>query len=79
MKIYVKMINGYIITLDIESNSSVALIKQKIEDKEGFYTDQQRLLFRGVPLADYNTVQQYGIQHENTIHLIITLRASYEV
>lgn len=77
MKIYVKMINGYIITLDIEPNSSVALIKQKIEDKEGFYTDQQRLLFRGLPLEDYSTVQQYGIQDENTINLLITLRANY--
>jgi len=75
MKIYVKMMNGYIITLDIEPNSSVALIKRKIEDMEGFCTDQQRLLFRGLPLEDYSTVQQYGIQDGNTINLLITLRS----
>lgn len=69
------MINGYIIPLDIEPNSSVALIKRKIEDMEGFCTDQQRLLFHGLPLEDYTTINQYNIQNESMIHLLITLRS----
>eukprot|EP01052_Picozoa_sp_SAG31_P020152 SAG31_NODE_1503_length_8079_cov_5.930827_1_plen_140_part_00 len=88
--IFVKTLAGTTITLEIEYgglkeggkegriqdyvSTTIAEVKQMIQEKEGIPPEQQKIMFGGKELEDKRCVHEYGIQVESTLHLVLNLK-----
>lgn len=71
MQIYVKTLTDKHITLEVEPTDRIEDVKSKVEDKSDIPTEAMILTFAGKNLEDGNTLQDYSIQKDNTLHLTV--------
>lgn len=77
MQVFVKTQTGKHITIEVEPTDPVETVRVKIQEKEGIPVERQILLFAGKELDDGNTLQDYSIQKDSTLHLVKDKDADY--
>lgn len=75
MKVYVKMLTGKTMEINVPVDATVQHLKGAIEEKEHFSVEQQRLIYSSAPLDNDKTLAHYEIHSESTVMLVITSRS----
>ncbi|KAG2389079.1 hypothetical protein C9374_014479 [Naegleria lovaniensis] len=73
MQIFVKTLTGKTLTVDVQPSDSIETLKAKIYDKDGIPSDQLRYFCSGGQLEDGRTVDDYNLQEDSTIYLVLRL------
>ena len=67
------------ITLEVEPTDRIEDIKVKIYDKKGILPADQKLIFADKQLEDGNTLQDYSIQKDSALRLVVPSKRSVTV
>jgi ubiquitin len=74
IELYVKTLTGKTITIYVDPSETIGHLKNLIQDKQGSPPDQQRLIYDTIQLEDDRTLNDYNIQNESTIYMVLRLR-----
>ena len=78
MQIFIKTLTGRTVSLIVEEDESIKMVKRKFKDKDGIPVNEQRLLYGGHELKDNQTLKDYGIYKDATLHLVLRLPGGRE-
>ena len=71
MQIFVKLLPGERITLQVETFDTIQNVKKKIQEQKGFPPAEQHLVYDSKQLNDEQTLADYHIQNDATFTLVL--------
>lgn len=74
VQFFIRKLDGKRLTLEMDLDTKVENLKNKIYEIEKIGTADQRLIYGGKQLEDGNTLNDYGVQRDSTINLVLRLR-----
>jgi len=74
IQIHAKLLTGKTVELTLWEGAKIDDIKHAIFDADGTPVGQQRMLFEGQILENGNSIDTYGIQSQDTVHLVLGMR-----
>uniref|UniRef100_A0A453JCM1 Ubiquitin-like domain-containing protein n=1 Tax=Aegilops tauschii subsp. strangulata TaxID=200361 RepID=A0A453JCM1_AEGTS len=75
MRIFVEHLTGLTVTFRVYGDYTIFGVKEKVSDELSVCTSQQRLIFKGNQLEDGRTLDDYNVQNDSTLTLVLRLRA----
>ena len=69
MQIFVKTLTGKTITMKVESDDTIDMVKGRIQDMEALSPKVYRIIYESRKLEDDRTLADYNIQESFTLHL----------
>ena len=79
LKIFARMQTRNTITLKVEPDNTIETVKSKVQEKEGAYLDQQRVIFAARELRNDYTLRDYNIWDDSTVYLIQEMEIYVEI
>jgi ubiquitin C len=74
MQIFVQIISGKSITIEVKASDFVATVKDKIREKLKIPPDDQVLIFDGKPLNEKKKISDYSIEKHSTVQVLVRLK-----
>lgn len=75
--VHVSMPTKKLITLEVEPETSIRNVKEKIQQKSGFLIDQQHLFSGNQELANERSLTDYNVPEKISLHLTEDLKRQY--
>ena len=70
VQLFVKSINGKTFSFFVNNNETILNVKELIKNRNNMKIDDQRLIYAAKELINENTIQDYNIHKESTLHLV---------
>lgn len=74
MRIIIKKLDGKKEEQSVEKTDTVMKLREQLAESQGIQADQIRLIHKGAPMKDDNTLADCRVQAGETIHLILQMR-----
>ena len=78
MQIFVRILAGKTIAMEVQLSDSIDTVKRKIQDREGILSIWQRLIFAGRQLEGGRTVAHSNIIQGSTLEMLLSLRGGMD-
>ena len=73
-QVFIKTLTGQSIAIDYRSDLTIEEVKETINSRDGIPVNQQRLIYQGKQLDNDQTLSDYNIQENSTIHLVLQVK-----
>lgn len=73
MQIIVKRLDGEKKPFDVDPKDTLGALKKTFGEKMGIAVQQLRLIYKGAPLLDDKTIEEYKIVAGDVIHVVLQL------
>ena len=78
MQIFVNILSGKTICIEVGSSATVEMVKATIHEKQGIPPFLQRLMFAGKLISDSDTMNRLNVRNMSTMTMVLALRGGMD-